>query len=231
MKYISALLIFLGAALTLVALNLDVTVDDSEVTNLNLMAQRQNLLIIGCVIFIAGIIVCVSSIKSSTVHKEESAAMDKLGKLNLTALWHKYDSCAKMFVLSSLAIFVAACIPWEIFGVRSGGQFMSVGSHYLGLAQTVVVFMLWAYPVYTLIIPKNRLFKILTINTIAAALWMGWSIFKFWAWSLEMEKETGVEINAGKGIFLASTAVLFLIVGTFLARSPQVVKSPPVSAS
>jgi len=48
-----------GVLVSVVAFTMDVTVGDSGIVNMNLMAQRQNLLIVGCVAFLAGIVVLV----------------------------------------------------------------------------------------------------------------------------------------------------------------------------
>ena len=59
MKKLANLLMVLGAIVAVVAFTMDVTVGDSGIVNMNLMAQRQNLLIVGCVAFLAGIVVLV----------------------------------------------------------------------------------------------------------------------------------------------------------------------------
>jgi hypothetical protein len=48
-----------GVLIAIIAFNLDVTVGDSGIVNMNMMAQRQNLLIVGCVAFLAGIVLFV----------------------------------------------------------------------------------------------------------------------------------------------------------------------------
>lgn len=74
MKKLAYLLIIVGVLTAVIAFNLDVTVGDSGITNMNLMAQRQNLLIVGCVGFLAGIVLLVGTqhqkISSATLQTE-----------------------------------------------------------------------------------------------------------------------------------------------------------------
>lgn len=61
MKRLANLLMVLGAIVAIIALNLDVTGGDGRIVNMNLMAQRQNWLILGCVGFLAGIVLLVGA--------------------------------------------------------------------------------------------------------------------------------------------------------------------------
>jgi hypothetical protein len=59
MKKLANLLVVLGAIVAVISFTMDVTVGDSGIVNMNLMAQRQNLLIVGYVAFLAGIVLLV----------------------------------------------------------------------------------------------------------------------------------------------------------------------------
>jgi len=59
MKKFAYVLMAVGVLIVIIAFNLDVTVGDSGIVNMNMMAQRQNVLIVGCVVFLAGIVVFV----------------------------------------------------------------------------------------------------------------------------------------------------------------------------
>jgi len=59
MKRIAHVLMVVGVLVAVIAFNLDVTVGDTGIVNINSMAQRQNFLIIGCVGFLAGIVLLV----------------------------------------------------------------------------------------------------------------------------------------------------------------------------
>ncbi len=64
MNVISRILVALGIILVTIAFNLSVSTDGSDIINLNMVSQRQNLLMIGCVVFIAGIILVASSLRN-----------------------------------------------------------------------------------------------------------------------------------------------------------------------
>lgn len=70
MKKIGKLLVMLGAVVALIAFNLDVTGGDGRIVNMNMMAQRQNLLIIGCVVFLAGVVLLVGAQSQSGTVRE-----------------------------------------------------------------------------------------------------------------------------------------------------------------
>ncbi|MFS2003805.1 hypothetical protein ACEN9F_09285 [Duganella sp. CT11-25] len=59
MKRLASILMVVGALIAVIAFNLDVTAGETGIVNMNMMAQRQNLLIIGCVAFLAGIVLLV----------------------------------------------------------------------------------------------------------------------------------------------------------------------------
>lgn len=59
MKKLAYVLMAVGVLIAVIAFNLDVTVGDTRIVNLNLMAQRQNLLLVGCVAFLAGVVLLV----------------------------------------------------------------------------------------------------------------------------------------------------------------------------
>lgn len=61
MKRLANLLMVVGVIVAIIALNLDVTGGDGRIVNMNLMEQRQNLLILGCVGFLAGIVLLVGA--------------------------------------------------------------------------------------------------------------------------------------------------------------------------
>ncbi|MYN04398.1 hypothetical protein GTP41_20095 [Pseudoduganella sp. DS3] len=54
-------LIAVGILVVLIAFNLDVTVGETSIVNMDMMAQRQNLLIVGCVGFLAGVVIFVGA--------------------------------------------------------------------------------------------------------------------------------------------------------------------------
>jgi hypothetical protein len=52
-----------GVLVAVIAFNLDVTVGDSGFANINMMAQRQNQLIVGCVGFLGGIVLLIGALQ------------------------------------------------------------------------------------------------------------------------------------------------------------------------
>ena len=70
MKYTSIGLIFLGLAIALFALIMEVTADYSNIVNLDLLSLRQNYLIVGGILFIAGTILVTKSQRNKSEEKE-----------------------------------------------------------------------------------------------------------------------------------------------------------------
>lgn len=76
MKRLANLLMTIGAVIAIIAFNFDVT-GGGRFVNMDLMAQRQNLLMVGCVAFLAGIVLLVGAQRQGGPKDGES---DKLSK-------------------------------------------------------------------------------------------------------------------------------------------------------
>lgn len=63
MKRLAYVLMAVGVLVSAIAFNLDVTVGDSGFANINMMTQRQNLLIVGCVGFLGGIVLLIGALQ------------------------------------------------------------------------------------------------------------------------------------------------------------------------
>jgi hypothetical protein len=66
MKFASRFLIALGVIIILIAFNMKVSVRGADVINFNMVAERQNFLLVGCVMFIAGIILYAATNQNKT---------------------------------------------------------------------------------------------------------------------------------------------------------------------
>ena len=67
MKRLAYVLMAVGVLVAVIAFNLDVTVGDSGFANINMMAQRQNLLIVGCVGFLGGIVLLIGALQQGNL--------------------------------------------------------------------------------------------------------------------------------------------------------------------
>lgn len=101
MKRLANILMVLGAIVAIIAFNLDVTGGDGRIVNMNLMAQRQNLLIIGCVGFLAGIVLLVGvqrqagPINGTHPERQDTAATPPPSKAK--ASWGDFKESAVTF--------------------------------------------------------------------------------------------------------------------------------------
>ena len=80
MKYISISLICLGLLIALFALNMDVSANDTNIVNLDLLSLRQNYLMVGGILFIAGIIL-VTKAQGIKSNEKELIIKEELSEL------------------------------------------------------------------------------------------------------------------------------------------------------
>lgn len=93
MKSASRFLIALGVIMILIAANMNTSVEGASVINFNLLSERNNVVLVGCVMFLAGIILYAASNQNKTRSIQNDVENnEKNGELKL--LFTKFDMVA-----------------------------------------------------------------------------------------------------------------------------------------
>lgn len=140
MKFASRFLIALGVLMILIAANMNTSVEGASVINFNLLSERNNVVLVGCVMFLAGIILFAASTQNkagsiqSVVENNE-----KNGELNLLLTMYNKVAIKVSMILSYLkghflypedsrsgrtiaGLFVGICLMFPISLIISFGS-------------------------------------------------------------------------------------------------------------
>lgn len=156
MKYTSIGLIFLGLVIALFALNMEVTADDTNIVNLGLLSLRQNYLIVGGILFIAGIIL-VSKSQRNKSEEKELIINDELSKLKaskqliLSQYLHKKSVGERVMLISFVFALCSLTLDWSIINVDNLDY--SHGSK-ASVRDIITLVVIWFYPIFLMI--KNK---------------------------------------------------------------------------
>lgn len=144
MKRLAYLLVAVGALIAIFAFNMDVTVGDSGIVNMNMMAQRQNLLIVGCVAFLAGIVLVVGVQRQAEPKEEVKPARSDEMTTRSTANFRKNRAAFKENLDALVKHLLKDTTPTE-FTVR---LLCAITSAAIAAIITYAVwgFAVWIYP-------------------------------------------------------------------------------------
>lgn len=220
MKRMAYALMAVGVLVVVIAFNLDVTVGDAGIANMNMMAQRQNLLIVGCVGFLGGIVLLIGTLqqgssKAQSPVPELDANADGAtsGKSPVIAFWKQRDMGRKLVLASALVILSSFCFPWEVSSVNFASGPYALPGTTIELSQAAIGLLLWAYPCLISATPASLNPDGLTFNGVVAAIWIGYVAYRFHDVHEGMAEQTAIHIDNGFGFWLGLVAVLILIAG------------------
>lgn len=220
MKRLAHALIAVGVLVTVIAFNLDVTVGDAGIVNMNMMAQRQNLLIVGCVGFLGGIVLLIGTLqqgnsKAQSPVPEVDANADGAtsGKSTVIAFWKQRDMGRKLILASVLVILSSFCFPWEVSSVNFASVPYALPGSTIELSQAAIGLLLWVYPCLISATRASLNPDGLTFNGVVAAIWIGYVAYRFHDVHEGMAEQTAIHIKNGFGFWLGLIAVLILIAG------------------
>ena len=113
-----------GVSVAVIAFNLDVTVGDSGFANINMMAQRQNLLIVGCVGFLSGIVLLIGALQQGNSKAQHPVPEQDANVVRATSatsavmtFWKQRDTGGKLVLASAILLLLSFCFPWEVSSV------------------------------------------------------------------------------------------------------------------
>lgn len=153
MKRLAYVLITVGVLVAAIAFNLDVTAGDSGIANINMMTQRQNLLIVGCVGFLGGIVLLFGALqqensKAQPPVPEQDAKVAGItsAKSAVIAFWKQRDTGGKLVLASALLRLLSFCFPWEVSSVTFATGPYEISGTWIEMSQAAVGLVLLAYP-------------------------------------------------------------------------------------
>lgn len=168
-------LIAFGVIFLLYALNMSVSMPESDVVNLHMISERQNMFMIGGLLFIGGIILfAVTKLKqtdeedvierSQQVENEEKIkrAKSQLG-LKFIALWRwsNINIGGKIIIATACIAVFTLLMDWFFWQddfayiLKRMGREKTEGESLLGLSKVyILVFLPWIYPV--LVVIRNK---------------------------------------------------------------------------
>lgn len=226
MKKIAYVLMAVGVLLAVIAFNLDVTVEDSGIVNMNMMAQRQNLLIVGCVGFLGGIILLIGTLKQGGVvtmraepeqgsEQEDSEVQVPPVKSAVLEYWQQQAIGSKLILASAPLILLSFCFSWEVASNTFADGPHDTTTWMIGISRALVALLLWVYPCLVTAAVVRPHINGMAFNGIAAALWMGWIAYRFDDVHEYMTKHEHIDMSNGFGFWLGLLAVLLLVTGIF----------------
>lgn len=123
MKKLAYVLMAVGVLVVIIAFNLDVSVGNTGIANINMMAQRQNLLIVGCVGFLGGIILLIGALQQRV--NTQSLGPERIptagatsAKSTAIAFWKQLDMGRKLVLGSAPVLLLSFCFPWETSSIN-----------------------------------------------------------------------------------------------------------------
>ncbi len=156
MKYLSISLIVLGLLVCLFALNMEVTAENTNIVNLNLLSLRQNYLIVGGILFIAGIIL-VTSFQRNKVQEKDLIIKSEgsqliLSKILIISEYWKLKSVGERVILISFIVALFSLIlDWRIIYVANVDYLHGSKADIKNIITLIVI---WFYPIFMTI--KNK---------------------------------------------------------------------------
>lgn len=220
MKRLAYVLMAVGVLVAAIAFNLDVTVGDSGFANINMMAQRQNLLIVGCVGFLGGIVLLIGGLQQGNLKAQQPVPEQDANVVSATSaksavmtFWKQRDSGGKLVLASALLLLLSFCFPWEVSSVTFATGPYDISGTWIEMSQAAIGLVLWAYPCLVSIGRASRNSNGLMLNGVVAALWIGNIAYKFHGFHEDMAEQTSIHMENGVGFWLGVVACVVLIAG------------------
>lgn len=214
MRVTAILLLVCGVVAAIIAFNMDVSIDGSRFANLDMMAQRQNILIAGGVAFIAGIIVWVGS--ELRTRSRDMTGLPSLQRTGRGLVPGAATSLLgrKVILSSSILALIAVFLPWQTNGVMSGDEYQHVSYVFADFFTALSFVVLWMYPSCIIVSERLYIHGLLVTASACAALWWSWKFYNLLSWSLYAGEKTGIIVELSGGVFLSGLAVILLVCGT-----------------
>jgi hypothetical protein len=220
MKKFAYVLMAVGVLVAIIAFNLDVTVGDSGITNMNMMAQRQNLLIVGCVGFLGGIVLLIGALQQVNSKVQPPVPEQTANVFSVTstksmaiAFWKQRDMGRKLVLVSASLLLLSFCFPWEESSITSSNGPYALPGRWIGLSHAAIGLLLWVYPCFVSATKASLHTNGLTFNGVVAALWIGRVAYKFYDFHEEMAEQTAIQMENGVGFWIGLVACVVLIAG------------------
>lgn len=219
MKRLACVLMAVGVLVAVIAFNLDVTVGDSGLTNINMMAQRQNLLIVGCVGFLGGILLFIGALQQgaskaqAVVPEQKNERVAVSVKAGAIAFWKQRDLGRKIVLGSASLLLLSFCFPWEVSSMNFATGPYTISRTWIEISQAAIGLLLWAYPCHVSATRAAVNSNGLMINGAAAALWIGSVAYKFHSFHNDMAEQTIIHMENGTGFWLGLIACVGLLAG------------------
>jgi len=228
MKRLAYVLMAAGVLVAVVAFNMDVTVGGSGIANINMMAQRQNLLIVGCVGFLGGVVLLMGTLRQGDSNPPSS--VQQLGERQAgggspfaaaLAFWTERDIGRKLVLVSVSLILLSFCLSWEVSSIDYATGAYALPGGTVELSQALIGVLVWTYPflVSATRAPLNT--NGLTLNGVVGGLWIGAAAYRFNSLHEYMAEHTGIQMENGIGFWLALLAIMVLSAGIFKIVKPS----------
>lgn len=205
----------MGLVIAMFALNMNVSAEDSNVVNLNLLSLRHNYLIVGGIIFIAGIIL-VTKFQRNKSDEKELVNNGKLSKVNasktsiLSQYWYEKSFGEKIILISIVAALCSLTLDWRVISI--GQLDISRGSK-ASVENMIILVAIWFYPIFMTIRKMPiHLYKGLFVGFLSL-VWIVSLINHSNALNMELNGTDSKSITflTGDGMYsVAAASVLFL---------------------
>ena len=255
MKLTAKFLIVLGVIVVFIAFNMNVSVNGSSVININMMSERQNILLLGCVAFVSGIILFATSvinnssknqtnsdaetdagfklIAPSATGDQKKISLDRL-KTSIFSIWNSQDLGGKLIIVSIILAIISFPLYWTHIKLNgANGSSLEIGYH-AKLKDFIVVFLLWIYPVKMMIERSAGKISVLTALATGAFFWSLWKYYdlyqlnEFSTYYLKFNRD--LESQPSVGMLLITLASATFVAGViakhFHRSAPQ--EPPPL---
>lgn len=218
------MLMVAGMLVVLIAFNMDVTVDDAKIVNLSLMAERQNLLIIGCVIFISGIILFAAS-RNGIAQSSHPIAKNPERTIKFNAkvseIWRYQDAGGKLILISSILALLCLVLYWEYVEIAGkNDSFRWLSRDYIEIKNFIAIIMIWIYPIKHATQKSPANFRLLIICATLSIVWAVLVFYRFYYFQGLYLQTAPVEFmpKMGVGMIVAAIASIFFATGVAVKK-------------
>ena len=201
---------------------MDVSANDTNIVNLDLLSLRQNYLMVGGILFIAGIILVtkaqgIKSNEKELIIKEELSELKASKTAILSQYWQQKLLGEKVVLISIVVAICSLILDWSIIHVDNIDY--SHGSK-AGVKSIITLLVIWFYPIFMMIKNKPLPFYKDAVVSLISLVWIIIEINNSISvnTTLNGTDVTGITFLIGSGMYVVAAASIMLLTGVIITQ-------------